>query len=89
MDNPENLATQGTQNENRQRQNTTQYLFDTTMRKHKQLEVAEINTIFYLITQLVVCLFYEMAVDVFYKNFGGKIWHMCEYRKASQSKSSN
>jgi hypothetical protein len=35
-ENPEKLATQGTQNEEKQSKNTTQYVFDTTIRKqHK------------------------------------------------------
>ena len=33
MDNPEKLATQGTQDEDKQNKNTTQYVFDTTKRK--------------------------------------------------------
>ena len=34
-DNPEKLATWGTQDEEKQNKNTTQYVLDTTMRKHK------------------------------------------------------
>ena len=34
MDNPEKLTTQGTQDEEEQNKNTTQYVLDTTM--HKQ-----------------------------------------------------
>ena len=37
MDNPEKLATQGTQDEEKQNKDTTQYVLDTTMRKHTQL----------------------------------------------------
>ena len=37
MDNPEKLATQGTQAEEKQNKDTTQYVLDTTMRKHTQL----------------------------------------------------
>jgi len=37
MDNPEKLAIQGTQHEDRQNKNTTQYVLDTTMRKQTQL----------------------------------------------------
>ena len=33
MDNPEKLATQGTQDEEKKNKNTTQYVLDTTMRK--------------------------------------------------------
>ena len=33
MENQEKLATQGTQNEDKQNKNTTQYVLDTTMRK--------------------------------------------------------
>ena len=33
MDNPEKLATQGTQDKEKQTKNTTQYVLDTTMRK--------------------------------------------------------
>ncbi len=36
MDNPEKLATQGTQDEE-QNKNTTQYVLDTTVRKQKQM----------------------------------------------------
>ena len=36
MDNSENLATQGTQDEEKQNKNTTQYVLDTTMRKQTQ-----------------------------------------------------
>ena len=36
MDNPENLATQGTQDEE-QNKNKTQYVLDTTVRKQKQM----------------------------------------------------
>jgi len=35
MDNPEKLATQGTQDE--EKRNTTQYALDTTMRKQTQI----------------------------------------------------
>ena len=37
MDNPEKLATCGTQDktETKQKQKTAQYVFDTTMHKHK------------------------------------------------------
>ena len=37
MDNPEKLATQGTQNEDKQNKNTTQYVLDTTKRKQTQM----------------------------------------------------
>jgi len=37
MDNPEKLATQGTQYEDKQNKNTTQYGLDTTMCKHIQI----------------------------------------------------
>ena len=37
MDNPEKLAGQGTQNEEKQNRNTTRYVFDTTMRKQTQI----------------------------------------------------
>jgi len=33
MNNPEKLATQGTQDEEKQSTNTTQYVLDTTIRK--------------------------------------------------------
>ena len=33
MDNPEKLATQGTQDEENRNKNTTQYVLDITMRK--------------------------------------------------------
>jgi len=33
MDNSEKLATSGTQDENKQSKNTTQYMLDTTIRK--------------------------------------------------------
>ena len=41
MDNPEKLATQVTQDEEKQSKNTTQYVLDTTM--HKQTKITEIN----------------------------------------------
>ena len=37
MDNPEKLATQGTQDEEKQNKNTTQYVLDTTMREQTQI----------------------------------------------------
>ena len=37
MDNPEKLATLGTQDEEKQNKNTTHYVFDTTMRKQTQI----------------------------------------------------
>ena len=37
MDNPENLATQGTQDEDKQNKNTTQYVLDITIRKQTQI----------------------------------------------------
>jgi hypothetical protein len=37
MDNPEKLATQDTQDENKQSKNTTQYVLDTTIRKQTQI----------------------------------------------------
>jgi hypothetical protein len=37
MDNPEKLATYGTQDEEKQSKNTTQYVLDTTMRKQTQI----------------------------------------------------
>ena len=37
MDNPEILATWGTQDEEKQNKNTTQYVLETTMRKQLQL----------------------------------------------------
>jgi hypothetical protein len=36
MDNQEKLATQGTQDEQKQNKNTTQYVLDTTSRKQTQ-----------------------------------------------------
>ena len=36
MDNPEKLATQGTQDEEKKNKNTTQYVPETTTRKSKQ-----------------------------------------------------
>jgi len=36
VDNPEKLATKGTQDEDQQNKNTTKYVLDTTIRKHKQ-----------------------------------------------------
>jgi hypothetical protein len=41
MDNPENLATYGTQDEEKQGKYTTQYVLDTTMRK--QTQITQIN----------------------------------------------
>ena len=37
MDNPETLATHGTQNEEKQNKNTTQYMLDTIMCKQTQI----------------------------------------------------
>ena len=37
MDNPEKLATQDPQDEEKQNKNTTQYLLDTTIRKQTQI----------------------------------------------------
>jgi hypothetical protein len=37
MDNPEKLATQGTQDEEKQSKNTTQYVLDIVMRKQTQI----------------------------------------------------
>ena len=37
MDNPEKLATQGTQDEEKQNKNTTQYVIDTIIRKQTQI----------------------------------------------------
>ena len=36
MDNPEKLGTQGTQDEDKENKNTTQYVSDTTIRKQTQ-----------------------------------------------------
>ena len=36
MDNPEKMATWGTQDEEKQNKNTMQYVLDSTMRKQKQ-----------------------------------------------------
>jgi hypothetical protein len=37
MANPEKLATYGTQDDEKQNKNTTQYVLDTTMRKQTQI----------------------------------------------------
>jgi hypothetical protein len=37
MENPEKLATFGTQDEEKQNKNTTQYVLDTTIHKHTQI----------------------------------------------------
>ena len=37
MNNPEKLATQGTQDEDEQNKNITQYVLDTTIRKQTQI----------------------------------------------------
>jgi len=37
MDNPEKLATYGTQDEDKQNKNTTQYVLDTTIGKQTQI----------------------------------------------------
>jgi len=37
MDNPEKLATEGTQDEDKHNKNTTQYVLDTTMRKQTEI----------------------------------------------------
>ena len=38
MNNPEKLATQGTQDEDKQSKYTTQYMLDTTMRKQTHIK---------------------------------------------------
>ena len=37
MNNPEKLAIQGTEDEDKQNKNTTQYMLDTTMRKQTHI----------------------------------------------------
>ena len=37
IDNPEKLTTKGTQDEDKQNKNTTQYVLDTTIRKQSQI----------------------------------------------------
>jgi len=37
MDNPEELATEGTQDEEKQSKNTTQYVLDASIRKQTQM----------------------------------------------------
>ena len=37
MDNPKEMETWGTQGEEKQNKNTTQYVMDTTIRKHTQI----------------------------------------------------
>jgi len=37
MDNPEKLATEGTQDEDKQNKNTAQYVMDTTVLKHTEI----------------------------------------------------
>jgi hypothetical protein len=37
MDNPQKLAVYGTQDEDKQNKNTTQYVLDTTLRKQTQI----------------------------------------------------
>ena len=37
MDNPRKLATQGTQDEDKQNKNTAQYVLDTAIRKQTQI----------------------------------------------------
>ena len=39
MDNPEKLATYGTQDEEKQNKNTTHYVLDTTIRKLKHIKI--------------------------------------------------
>ena len=43
MDNPEKQATIVTQNEEKQNKNTTQYVLDITIRKHKNIVLSIIN----------------------------------------------
>ena len=38
MDYPDKLATQGTQDEENQNEHTTQYIFDTAIRKQTQIQ---------------------------------------------------
>ena len=46
MDNPEKLATQGTQDKEKQNKNTTQYVLDTTMRKQTKIRFMVFSTSF-------------------------------------------
>jgi hypothetical protein len=39
MDNPEKLAAYGTQDDEKQRKNTTQYVLDTNIRKQTQIRL--------------------------------------------------
>jgi len=43
MDNPEKLATYGTQNEDKQNKNTTLYVLDTTMRKQAKVKSSRLS----------------------------------------------
>ena len=43
MDNPEKLATQDTQDDEKQSKNTTQYMLDTTIRKQTQIRNLDIG----------------------------------------------
>ena len=48
MDIPENLATQGTQNEDKQNKNTTHYVLDSTKRKQTQITlIYNVKTVSY------------------------------------------
>jgi len=56
MNNPEKLATQVTQDEEKQNKNTTQYVLDTTMRKHNTNNVNKTSPPTYTTRSLVLCV---------------------------------
>ena len=49
MDSPEKLATQGTQDEEKQNKNTTQYVLDTTIYKKQDVDKYNKNTTQYVL----------------------------------------
>ena len=53
MDNPEKLATQGTQDEDKQNKNTTQYVLDSTMHKQTQITLR----LYLILIFIITCLF--------------------------------
>ena len=61
MDNSEKLATKGTPDEDKQNRNTTQYVMDTTMRKHthvteiRHILISNLLTLIMLFVEYVIC----------------------------------
>ena len=60
MDNPETLATQDTQDKEKQNKNTTQYVLDTAIRKQTQtIECRDMH----LLQRINYCLWYNNHIN--------------------------